>query len=270
MVSMLEDEQPSDGGLEEVRASARAAVAKKAKPKRDPMVTVLLSTILIIVALTLVTVVYALLTDVLGNGAPRTMQERRLMAAAASVTEGSKEPGDWMNYVLALVEDGQYQKAQEVIDKGKKTLKDQEISADMVYMQATLDFAQGKNDKALKNSDLALKTIKDRYEKGKKDWEETGKLDKAYGFGLHDNYYNVLLLKAEICEKKKDWGTALKVYDEYLAGKQTAANVFSQRGAVKAQLGDKAGAEKDFRRTLVFIPDNADALAGLKRIGVAK
>jgi tetratricopeptide (TPR) repeat protein len=83
-------------------------------------------------------------------------------------------------------------------------------------------------------------------------------------------YWDLLLLKAAIFESKSDWKKALEAYNEYLTTKTTAATVFAQRGNVKEKLGDKKGAEADYRQVLVFIPDNEDALAGLKRIGVAQ
>lgn len=267
MTSDLEDGHSPGTGTDEAVTPRRPAPPRK---RRDPIVGALITTILLIIVLTLVTVVYALLTGVFGTGAPRTAGERRIMAAQAKIEAGSKVPKEWNEYILALIDDGQYRKAQEWIDKGKKTLKDQEISADMIYMQAELQVAQGKIDEGSKTADLAMKTIKDRYEQGKASAAKSGKPDKASAFGIDQNYYDLLLLKAEIYENKKDWAKAVKAYDEFLGAKETAATVFVQRGAAKEKLGDKAGAESDFRRALVFIPDNPDALAGLERIGVAK
>jgi tetratricopeptide (TPR) repeat protein len=173
-------------------------------------------------------------------------------------------------YISALIGDHQYSLAQETIDRGKKTLKDQEITQDMVYMQATLYDAQNNTDKALVTAEAAIKTIKKANEEAKANYKKTGKPTTAMMLEENANYWDLLLLKASILEKKQDWKQALGVYDEYLAEKATAATVFVDRGDVKAKLGDKKGAEADYRQALVFIPDNADALAGLKQIGVAK
>ena len=260
--TQLPEPEPADGEV--------PAEAVHSRPPRDPMVTTLVVTILLILVLTLVTVFYALLTDVLGTGAPRTIGERKIMAAAAKIDAGSKDGLDWRAYIFALTDEGQYREAQSWIDKGKKRVKDDDINANMLYAQANLYAARDELDKALETADAALKQIKDRYEAGKAEYENTGKPDPAYSAGLVDNYWELLLLKAEVYEKKKDWGNALAAYDEYLANKKTAATVFTQRGVVREQMGDKAGAEADFRQTLIFISDDAEALAGLERIGVAK
>jgi len=268
---------PSDAaedttGLKTDESVGTERPANEAKPTRttDPVVRALGVTILLIVVLTLVTVAYSLFTGVFGTGAPRTLAEQRVAAAAAKVEAGSTVPLEWMAYILALTDSGQYRKAQEWIDKGTAALEDQEISADMLYMQADLYLAQGEKDKALETTEKALKTIKDTFESEKVNSAVSGKPSKAVAFGISQNYWELLLLKAEIFEIDQEWDKALVVYDEYLAGQPTAATVFSLRGQVKEQLGDAAGAEADYRQTLVYIADDPDALAGLKRIGVSK
>lgn len=246
--------------------SARSAVARQ----QDPMVRALFITILLIIVLTLTTVVYALLTGVFGTGAPRNATEQRIVAAAAKVEAGSTEPVEWNVYIMALIDDERYDEAQQWIDKGKASLADQDISADMVYMQADLYLAQGDLDKALQSADEALTTIKTTYESEKANSELTGNPSKAVAFGISGNYWELLLLKAEVFERQEKWSEALACYDEYLADNVTAATVFTQRGKVKEQLNDLAGAEADYRQTLAFIADNDEALAGLDRIGAAR
>lgn len=247
--------------------------AKKSGAQRqpgDPVVQGLIITILAVIALTLVTIVYALVTGVFGNGAPRTAGEQRIMAAKAKIDAGSAEAADWDTYIRALIDDGQYGKAQDTITEGAKTVKNLDISADMTYMQAELYLAQGKLDDALATADEAMAAIKKAYEEGKAAYQQSGEPNLAYSNGLNGNYYELLLLKAEVLEKQQKWAEALPVYDEYLEGKPTAASVFTQRGKVKEQLGDTAGAEADYRQTLAYISDDAEALAGLERIGASK
>jgi len=262
------DDAHSGGGRDEVVSSAKARIASQ--PSRDPLVTALIWVIFTVVILTLVTVVYAMVGGVFGTGAPRTMGEKKIMAARAQIDAGSKDRYHWLAYIIALTDDGQYGEAQEWIDKGKKQLKDQDIYADMLYMQANLYLAQGKSDQALETADAAVKQIQDRYEQGKVEFQKSGNPDPAYSFGLVDTYWELLLLKAEVYESRRDWKLALSAYDEYLESEKTAATVQAQRGMVKEQLGDKEGAEADYRETLKFIPDNRDALAGLKRIGAGE
>ncbi len=264
----VESEEQSPDVVEPTDADAPKIVVPKRRV--DPVARALMTTILLVIVLTLVTVLYAQLTNVLGTGAPRTMSEARIISSGAKVEAGSVDPIEWKTYIRALIEDGQYGKAQEWIDSGSATLPDQEIGADMVYMQAELYLAQGELDKVLETADKALETIKKTYEAEKINVEVSGIPSKAVAFGISKNYWELLLLKAEVYEKQGEWELALTVYDEYLDENTTAATVFSQRGKVKEELGDTAGAEKDYRRTLAFIRSDAAALAGLERIGVSE
>ena len=261
--------QPSQPVPPDAVAPSPAPAAVRKAP-RDPVVDLLGVTILLVVVLALVTGVFALVTGVFGTGAPRTAAENRIMTANARIQEGSTERGDWVQYINALIADGQYGLAQQWIDKGKKTLAKQEVTQDMVYMQATLYAAQGKPDQALAAADAALKTIKKTQEKAAAASAKSGNPTEAGLLAENMNYWDLLLLKAEIHAEKAQWKQALAAYDQYLAGKPTAATVLVLRGTVRARLKDDKGAKADFQRALVFIPDNAEALAGLKRIGVAK
>lgn len=258
---------------EPVQAPSRAArrsAAAAARPRRDPVVQTLITAILVVLVLALVTVAYALFTNVFGTGAPRSAQEQRLIAYKAKVEAGSTASDDWRTYISALIEDGQYGKAQEVIDKGSVMLPDQEIFADMAYMQAELYLAQGDLDAALEAADGALATIKSTYETEKTASEQSGMPSKAVAGGLVDTYWDVLLVKAEVLEIREDWNGALGCYDEYLQTKTTAASIFTKRGEIRERVGDTAGAAEDYRQTLVFIADDPDALAGLERIGASR
>lgn len=248
----------------------RATRAVAARKRRDPLVQTLQLVIMTIIILALVTVAYALMTGVFGTGAPRTSSEQKIMATQAKVDAGSKYAPDWKAYIFALIEAGDYRTAQQVIDKGKTVLPDQEISADMVYMQGELYFAQGKLDQSLKSCDQALNTIKTTYETAKAAAANNPQANKAYSAGLNDNYWLALLLKAAIFEKQEEWGKALTAYDEYLTTEVTDATVYTQRAKVKEEMGDTAGAAEDYRQTLTYIPDDEEALAGLKRIGASE
>jgi len=262
-----EGTQPS--GNEPDKVVTPAAAAKKKAPS-DPVANGLLVTILLVVALTLVTVLYAIVGGIFGTGAPRTAGEFKVKAAQAKIQAGSKDNMVWVEYITALIGNGEYRTAQEFIDKGKKTLDKQEIYQDMAYMQATLYAAQGQNDKALAEADAAIKVIKKTSDEAKADSAKTKQPKTAAFLVENQNYWDLLLLKAELLVKKNDQKGALAVYDEYLASKPTAATVFVLRGNAKEKLGDAKGAEADYRQALVYISDDAGALAGLKRIGVAK
>ncbi len=64
-----------------------------------------------------------------------------------------------------------------------------------------------------------------------------------------------------------DSARAIEQYTTFLYYQPTAANIYVRRGDVKADAGDSAGAEADYREALRFVADDQAALAGLKKIG---
>lgn len=255
----IDTEGTQQSGMEPDKVASPAAAARK-RPPSDPVATGLLVTILLVVALALVTVLYAIIGGVFGTGAPRTAGEHKVKAAEAKIQAGTKDNAVWVEYITALIGNRQYREAQDWIDRGKKTLDKQEIYQDMVYMQATLYAAQGQNDKALVETNKALAVIKKTSDEAKANATKTGQPKTAAILAENANYWDLLLLKAELLVKKNDQKAALAVYDEYLTNKPTAATVFVQRGDVKAKLGDAKGAEADYRQALVFISDDAELL----------
>ena len=91
---------------------------------------------------------------------------------------------------------------------------------------------------------------------------------KEAGYG--DDYYNSALLKAQALVQLGRWKEAVEAYDVFIRVNPTAADILIDRGNAKAVLKDKAGAEKDFREALRFVPYDEEAKAGLKKIGVAQ
>ena len=91
---------------------------------------------------------------------------------------------------------------------------------------------------------------------------------KSAGYGA--DYYNAALVKAYALVKLSRWKEAVAAFDIFMKTNPTASDVLIDRGNAKVELKDKAGAEKDFREALRFGPDNPEAKAGLKRIGVAQ
>ena len=84
------------------------------------------------------------------------------------------------------------------------------------------------------------------------------------------SYQTAALAKAAALITTKDYAGAIKVYDIYLADQPVDSDVLVQRATAKIQVGDKKGAEADFRAALKYIPDYQPALDGLKQIGATQ
>jgi tetratricopeptide (TPR) repeat protein len=87
---------------------------------------------------------------------------------------------------------------------------------------------------------------------------------------LEAGYYEAALVKAYAYVDLRRFSDAVPMFDLYIKQFPTASDILVDRGNAKADMKDKAGAEKDFREALRYVPYDEEAKAGLKRIGVAQ
>jgi len=246
-------------------APAASAPQAPRKPKKksmlkDPVVLWLSIFAAGLVIVYFITVASALLMGVLGSSEPKSKAERDLQVTAIKTQTSPKDTAAWRQYVLALIADRQFTKAQNVIDQAK-VLK-ATGTEDMLLAQAELYYAK-------KDYTQAIKTAEEVRAKLQKTLEEAqGMKGAPQGMVVNDNSWQALLLIGEAHVQLKDNEAALKAFDEYLAEFKTSSDVFVRRGDLRAEMGDKAGAEADYREALRYIPNDAAALAGLKQIGV--
>lgn len=236
----------------------------------DPVVRMMGWAIALIIVGALLTVAAALFFGYIGpNQAPRSQAERDLAGWESSVKQEGVEADQFQSYVLALITAGDFSRAQEVIKETNANDKvDQSRGFQMLFCEAELQKAQGKLEEALQTYEKVMEETNAAYEK---EYEEGGEFQNwAVSYGRHQNYYLSALGRATIFTEKKQWDQSIEMFDIYLSNYPREAGILVDRGNAKVELGDKAGAEKDFREALRFIPDYEDALAGLKKIGVEK
>jgi tetratricopeptide (TPR) repeat protein len=232
---------------------------------RDPVVRWMSFVAFGLVVLYLVTIVSAMLMGVLGSTEPKTMAERNVQYYGALARSTPKVSETWGKYISALIAAKQYAKAQQMIDLATKTA-DQASSQDILSQQAVLYYATGKYDLAIKTADQVRANLKAYYDKAK----EKSNSDEAKGQQINDNNWGVLIIKAEAQVKKKDINGAIATMDIYLKANPTAADMQIYRGNLRLDAGDKAGAESDFRAAMKYLPNDPQALEGLKKIGASK
>jgi len=253
--------EPPQGGGDSVRPRSRSGIF------RDPLVRRMAYLSIGLVLLFLVTLVSALVTGVIGSQGPRTRAEREVVVAGAAVLQGSKDPAVWGEYISALVASGQYGRAKEVIAEGRASVNDS-ATAEFTLGEARLLSAQGDQKAAIAAADKAQALMTAAHEArlaagGSKAREATIE-------GLPDNFYDATLLKAYAYRKLSQWASTVEQFDAYIEHNPGAADILVDRGGAKVEAGDKAGAEEDFRAALRFVPDDEEALAGLKTIGADK
>jgi len=244
------------------KAPAKGSAKKKKSIWADPVVRALAVVASGLVILYLATIVGAFFMGVIGSTEPKTALERDLQNFQGTAMQSPNDPVAWREYALVLIRDKQYRKAQDVIDKATKAV-DQSAGQELLLAQAQLQLSQKDYDEAIKTSDEVRKKLKAYYDKMVK---KTGS-PEALGREINENYWAALFVKAQAQRELKQNDAALKSLDEYLKQKPTAADVLVQRGELRAEAGNKEGAEADFKQALIFLPQDKAALEGLKKIG---
>jgi tetratricopeptide (TPR) repeat protein len=218
-----------------------------------------------LVILFLATVAGALVTGLLAPSGPRTLAEKELAVSGEAVRQGSTAPGDWGRYVAALVDAGQYGRARSVLQDARGSIDDSG-TAEIPLGEARLAAAQGQHESAVEHAEEAMEVLDADLEVRL----ASGGLiaDRARISGQHNNYWVAALIAAYSYGELESWEEAVEKFDLYIDRNPGAADVLVDRGHAKAELGDTAGAEADFRAALRFIPDSEEALEGLEQIGV--
>ncbi len=243
--------------------------ARKPSMWDDPVVRALGFSLAGLFILYLAAIVSSLYFGLIGNPAPRTFSEREVMAWESTVSTEEADVEQWQSYILALIGDGQFVRAEQLIaEVNANEAFDQTRGANMQYALAKLQAASGEVVVAIDTYQQAMTSMNDAYET---ELEEGGEFQNwAEAFGRHENYYLCALDRAALLRDEGRLAEAVETLDIYLEEHSRHAGVFVDRGRMKAELGDLAGAEADFREALRFGPDNPEALEGLELIGVGE
>jgi len=240
-----------------------AGVGKKGKSiMADSVVRRLTFLALALVVLYLVAVASALLTGILGGEKPRTMLERDIQYYEQKAMQTPNDATMWQEYVSALITAKQYAQAADVLDRAQAAVEETG-TASISTARAQLQFAKGDYDEAIETCNSIQLMLKDYYSAQRK----TPGTPEYLGAPVSDNYYDSLVIEAESYAAKGDDEAALACLDEYLKDRPRAADVLIRRGDLRADVGNTAGAEEDYREALRYLPGDAAALDGLKRIG---
>jgi len=240
---------------------------KKRSMFDDPMVRTLGYFAFGLTVIFLITALSAVLTGVTDRGGPRSLAEREVAVAGAAVSQGSKDPAVVGTYIAALISSGQYGRAEREIATARKSIDDS-TTAEFTLAEARVLSARGKYQEAIRAGERALKQIDDAHQTTIKAGGEKARV--ARNNGLHANYFDATLLIAYAHRDLKQWDKAIASFDVYIKANPSAADILIDRGNAKIEVGDKAGAEQDFRTALKYIPDSEEALSGLSRIGVTR
>lgn len=194
---------------------------------------------------------------------PRTSVERALMVYEAEVAAGATDPRMWADYAAALVTAGQYAKAEQIITQGLKAAS--EGRSLIAVERARLAFERERFSEAIELADETIALAEAEVKAVKEGRVAAGQ--PAVEPDAPPSLGRAILIKAKAYREMDDLSAAIAQYDEYLDRWPTAANIYVERARLKAETGDLAGAEADYRFALTYVPDYPDAFEGLDAIG---
>ena len=266
-VGTQQDHAP-EVGKKNKKVSSKGGSGKPGKRPGDPVVQWLTLGIFFVIIFWLVGILSAMMFGLLAPAkAPRTEAESELLTLSATVQSGKANSQTYAQYVGVLIDAGQLSKAQQALDQAMKTAK-----TDTSYLyaqQAALLLAQKDYSGAVAAAGKA-QTLASAELKAIEDTNLKNNRKAKAGAIMPTSYSDAALTKARALLITKDYAGAIKAFDQSLAQDPTDSDVLVQRGLTKIQVGDKKGAEADFRAALKFIPDYQPALDGLKQIGATQ
>jgi tetratricopeptide (TPR) repeat protein len=230
----------------------------------DPVVRILAYASLGLVILFVATVIGVIGTGVIAPTGPRSVAERQLLITSAQVgtTGAASAP-----YINALVAAGDLTAARVALSQARGSVSATESVSDLDLAEARLLSADAQYENAVTLADKAIKGYKAKHDALV---AKAGTTANTARIGYGEDYYNASLVKAYALVALGRWKDAVTAFDLYMSVNPTASDILIDRGNAKVELKDKAGAEKDFREALRFVPYDEEAKAGLKKIGVAQ
>jgi tetratricopeptide (TPR) repeat protein len=198
-------------------------------------------------------------------GAPRTAIERELTQLEALASTQSTNPLVWANWATALVANGQYGKAGEVIATGKRTVKS---TSGILVAEARLLLARGQVEAALGVLEKLIADLERQVVATKQRLAEQGTVLNDSQIAP-DALVDAAILQGDILSSLKRPDDAVRSYGLALRYRGGMADVLTLRGDAYVAAGSPDKAEADYRMALTMIPDYRQALEGLARIGKA-
>lgn len=253
---------PSEESTANVCESEPGVEAEKAPPTAsrgsDPVVTVLLTAALSLIAVLLVTggLVFIYLNTL--NEAPRTRVERDMGVWETAVKERPDDVNAWANLAYAYAEAGRIDEALDTVGRAKKVTG----RAQFVIVEADVLRLAGRYTEAVDAYDSAEKAVRELQQQAKVEREKVGVKLESDQDALARVYYGRALSRQEIGDMK----AALTDLEEAVKLQPQSATLWVALGDLYAR-SDQAGRARDaYRTALTFVPDEPGALKGLDRI----
>ena len=247
-----------------------AAVApprpKKQSAGNDPYIRALFGIAALAVIGALLTVIFAVIFGVvsLDPGRAETIEEFAMKQAGAFV-EINQSAENYGRLALTQIANSRYIEAQQTINMARAmNLPDEERNQALEFAYAYLALEQGDTEAAIERFENTMRQLREDFDRM---YNSTASPNWARAAGMHPNYYTSAYMLALAYGDAGDLQRKLEMLDIAVEGNPHAADLLTDRGLTKLELGDTAGAIEDFNEALRFVPDDATALEGLERAG---
>jgi tetratricopeptide (TPR) repeat protein len=238
-------------------------------PKRggaDPYIRTLFGIAAIVIVGALLTVIFAYISGVIDVNPDRASTiEEFTVASSRAYADSERTAGALSQLAMSLIANRNFIEAQAVITEAYAlNSPDEERNQGPLFASAHLALAQGDTELARERFEEAMARLREDFDRV---YESDMEPNWAQAFGMHPNYYESAIALSFLARDEGNFDREIEMLDIAAEGMPTNADVFVFRGQAKLHIGDNAGAIEDFNNVLRFIPDDADALAGLEKAG---
>jgi len=192
---------------------------------------------------------------------------RDLLSASIRMHDNSTAD-DWQNYIVALVNEGQYERAEQELEHAKELDLDVSRGQQLLFAEAALLDKVGNTTAAIEILREAVAEAIAAYEYERDHGGD--ELNWAMARGMHLNVSTGL---GHIIFYELDQGnleSAISYMDLFLEHYPRDAGIMIERAEAKVQLGDTEGAREDFNAALRYMPHDERAHEGLAQLGEAE
>jgi tetratricopeptide (TPR) repeat protein len=255
---------PSVVEITERDISAVSGTSRKRPPLwRDPVATTLVFAIALAIIGALLVAVFAILNGTIRlNDAPPATLDQALKVRAEDSVKTNKDAESYADLIIAQVDQGDIPGAQVTLQEAEGKDLDVTATQALEYAKAYIYKSSGRTDDAIKLYQTIMDDLKKAYDLKK---AEGGDMNWALAYGLPSNYYMSASQLANYYHDDKDYDNEIKYLNIFLEGNPTDATALIDRGNAYLEKGNKEQAKQDFQNALKYIPNDADATAGLKK-----
>lgn len=249
-------EEPADE-VDEVDAEESSATSPPER-RQDPMVTWMLAVILGIIIVLLGTT--AALVLYLGslNRAPRTAVERDVATWETAIHERPSDTNAWASLAYAYAEADRFDDALRIVSEAQKRTKE----SSLVLVRADVLRMAGRYSEATDDYDEAEKVITAALDETKRRRAKIGVEAELPDEGLTRVYSGRAQCAYELGEVDK----AISDLEKALETAPQQATLWVTLGDYYSETGKNKEAVAAYREALKYVPDYAEALAGLEKV----